>query len=31
MTESTIRIICGIGAVLVLIIIIWRRSGKTSK
>ena len=31
MSESTIRIVCGIGAVLVLIIIIWRRMGKTSK
>jgi len=31
MTESTIRIVCGIGAVVVLILIIWRRMGKSSK
>ena len=30
MSETMIRVIAGIGVVIVLLIIIWRRKGKTS-
>jgi hypothetical protein len=30
MTETTIRVIAGIGVVIILLIIIWRRKSKTS-